>query len=137
MSVLHHTKSNSTAPTAQARAAALSQPEAPPPTQAPPSTGAPPPTEAPPIPRTRMSVAWAGIWTATVVFIALIVFMLQNTRGVEISFLGLNGTLPLAMAMLIATVGGVLLTLVVGTARITPLRRRSPAAALADAPGSA
>ena len=71
-----------------------------------------------------MSVAWAGIWTATVVFIALIVFMLQNTRGVEISFLGLNGTLPLAMAMLIATVGGVLLTLVVGTARITQLRRR-------------
>jgi uncharacterized integral membrane protein len=70
-----------------------------------------------------MSVACRHL-TATVVFIALIVFMLQNTRGVEISFPGLNGTLPLAMAMLIATVGGVLLTLVVGTARITQLRRR-------------
>lgn len=78
----------------------------------------------PPVPRTRVSVAWAGIWSATVVFIALIVFMLQNTRSVEVSFLGLHGTLPLAMAMLIAAVGGILLTLVVGTARITQLRRR-------------
>jgi len=85
---------------------------------------APPPAEARPVPRTRMSVAWAGIWTATVVFIALIVFMLQNTRSVEVSFVGLHGTLPLAMAMLIAAVGGILLTLVVGTARITQLRRR-------------
>jgi uncharacterized integral membrane protein len=71
-----------------------------------------------------MSVAWASIWTGTIVFIALIVFMLQNTRAVEVSFLGLHGTLPLAMALLIATVGGILLTLVVGTARITQLRRR-------------
>jgi uncharacterized integral membrane protein len=118
MSILHHTKSNYTAPTAQALAAASSQPEAPP------STEAPPPTGAPPIPRTRMSVAWASIWMATVVFIALIVFMLQNTRSVEISFLGLNGTLPLALAMLIAAFGGILLTLVIGTARITQLRRR-------------
>jgi uncharacterized integral membrane protein len=69
-------------------------------------------------------VAWAGIWTGTVVFIALIVFMLQNTRSVEIFFLGMHGTLPLAMALLIATVGGILLTLVVGTARITQLRHR-------------
>jgi uncharacterized integral membrane protein len=84
----------------------------------------PPPAEARPEPRTRISAAWGGIWTATVVFIALIVFMLQNTRSVEVSFLGMHGTLPLAMAMLIATVGGILLTLVVGTARITQLRRR-------------
>lgn len=69
-------------------------------------------------------MAWGGIWTATVVFIALIVFMLQNTGSVEVSFLGMHGTLPLAMAMLIATVGGILLALVVGTARITQLRRR-------------
>ncbi len=55
-------------------------------------------------------------------FIALIVFMLQNTRSVEIHFVGLHGTLSLAMALLIATVGGILLTLVLGTARITQLR---------------
>jgi uncharacterized integral membrane protein len=71
-----------------------------------------------------VSVAWAGIWTATIVFIALIAFVLQNTGSVEVSFFGLHGTLPMAMALAIAAVGGVLLTLVVGTARITQLRRR-------------
>jgi hypothetical protein len=39
-------------------------------------------------------VAWTGIWAATVVFVALIVFMLQNTANVEINFLGMHGTLP-------------------------------------------
>ncbi len=84
--------------------------------QAPAQTGAPS--------RTRLSTAWVSIWTATVVFIALIVFMLQNTRRVEVSFLGLHGTLPLALALLIAAAGAVLLTLAFGTARITQLRRR-------------
>jgi len=76
-----------------------------------------------PVPRTRMGAAWIGICTATVVFAALIVFMLQNTRSVDISFLGLHGTLPLAVALFIAMVGGILLALVFGTARITQLRR--------------
>ena len=69
-------------------------------------------------------MAWANIWTATAVSIALIVFLLQNMRSVEVSFLGMHGTLPLAIALVIAAVGGILLTLVVGTARITQLRRR-------------
>lgn len=70
-----------------------------------------------------MSVAWASIWAAAVVFTALIVFLLQNTGGVEVSFIGLHGTLSLAMALLIAMVGGILLTLVLGSTRITELRR--------------
>ena len=86
--------------------------------------GTPPPAEARAVSRTRLSTAWVSIWTAAVVFIALIVFMLQNTRSVEVSFMGRHGTLPLAMALLIAAAGGVLLTLVFGTARITQLRRR-------------
>jgi len=67
-------------------------------------------------------MAWANIWTATVVSIALIVFLLQNTRSVEVSFVGMHGTLPLAIALVIATVGGILLTLVVGTGRIAQVR---------------
>jgi uncharacterized integral membrane protein len=72
-----------------------------------------------------MGTVWAGIWTTAVVFTftALIVFMAQNTGGVEISFFALHGTLPLAMALLIAMIGGILVTLVFGTARITLLRR--------------
>jgi uncharacterized integral membrane protein len=114
MSVLHHARTDLD-PTGQSIAPAAVSPAQHPP---------PPPAPARPAARTRISAAWVSIWTATVVFIALIVFLLQNTRRVQVSFLGLHGTLPLAVALLIAAVGAVLLTLVVGTARITQLRRR-------------
>jgi uncharacterized integral membrane protein len=51
--------------------------------------------------------------------------MLQNTRSVEVTFLWMHGTLPLALALLIAGVGVAILTMVVGAARITQLRRLS------------
>lgn len=52
-------------------------------------------------------------------------FILQNTSSVEVTFLGMHGNLPLAMALLIAAVGASILTMVVGAARITQLRRLS------------
>lgn len=76
-----------------------------------------------PVPRTRTGAAWVGVCAAVVIAVALIVFMLQNTRAVEISFLGMTTSTSLAMALLIAAVGGILLTVIVGTARITQLRR--------------
>jgi uncharacterized integral membrane protein len=75
------------------------------------------------VPRTRWSAAWVGICAAALVSVALIVFMLQNTRSVEVTFLWLHGTLPLALALLIAAVGSAILTMVFGTARITQLHR--------------
>jgi uncharacterized integral membrane protein len=68
-------------------------------------------------------VAWTGVWTAAVVLVAFIVFILQNTRGVQVSFLWMHGTLPLAVALLIAIAAGIAVTLALGTARITQLRR--------------
>jgi uncharacterized integral membrane protein len=76
-------------------------------------------------PRTRTSAAWAGICVAALLFVVLIIFMLQNTGSVEVTFLSLHGNLPLAMALLIAAVGAAILTMVVGAARITQLRRLS------------
>lgn len=64
-----------------------------------------------------------AILVATLVFVALIVFILQNTNDVEITFFGWQGTLPLAIALLIAMVGGILLAGVFGTVRIAQLRR--------------
>ena len=75
------------------------------------------------VPRTRTSAAWIAICAAALVSVALIVFLLQNTRKVEVSFLWLHGTLPLALALLVAAVGSAILTMVFGTARITQLRR--------------
>ncbi|WP_165945701.1 lipopolysaccharide assembly protein LapA domain-containing protein [Micromonospora sp. KC606] len=77
------------------------------------------------VPRTRTGAAWTGICATALVSAVLIVFMLQNTRRVEVTFLWMHGTLPLALALLIAGVGAAILAMVVGTARITQLRRLS------------
>lgn len=80
--------------------------------------------DAPPsVPRTRTGAAWVAVCAATLIAVALIVFLVQNTRTVEISFLGMTTSTSLALALLIAAVGGILLTLILGTARITQLRR--------------
>jgi uncharacterized integral membrane protein len=77
------------------------------------------------VPRTRAGALWLGICVTTLCFVVLIIFMLQNTRSTEITFLWMRGTLPLALALLIASVGAAIITMVVGTARITQLRRFS------------
>jgi uncharacterized integral membrane protein len=54
--------------------------------------------------------------------VALIIFMIQNTHTVAVSFLGMTGSTSLALMLLIAVVGGIL-TLLLDSARITQLRR--------------
>jgi putative membrane protein len=87
---------------------------------------APPSTTTPttPVPRTRTGAAWFGICAAALTLVVLIIFMLQNTRRVAIHFLWMDGSLPLALALLIAGVGVGLLTMIVGTARLTQLRKQ-------------
>ncbi|WP_436498614.1 LapA family protein [Actinokineospora sp. HUAS TT18] len=75
------------------------------------------------MPRTRTGTAWAAISAGTLISIALIIFLVQNTRTTEINFLWMTTSTSLAVALLIAAVGSVLLTLIIGTARITQLRR--------------
>jgi lipopolysaccharide assembly protein A len=75
------------------------------------------------IPRTRTGATWIGLCAAVLAVVALIVFMLQNTSNVEVTFLWMHGTLPLALALLIAAVGATMLAMIVGTARIAQLRR--------------
>jgi uncharacterized integral membrane protein len=74
------------------------------------------------VPRTRVGLAWVGVCMAALVAVALIVFMTQNTRRVQISFLWMSTETPLAIALLIASVGSVIVTLILGTARILQLR---------------
>lgn len=88
--------------------------------QAPGNEAAPVPQK---VPATRTSVAWAGVWAAALGLVAFIVFMLQNTSSVHVYFVGMDGSLPLAVALLIALATGVVLTLILGTARIGQLRR--------------
>lgn len=77
-----------------------------------------------PLRRTRASVAWVGVIVFAVVMVLLLIFILQNTQEVRISYFGAAGQLPLAVAMLLAAVAGVVLTAIAGTLRIWQLRKR-------------
>jgi uncharacterized integral membrane protein len=92
-------------------------------TPAPPEAGAPE-AGTRPVPRTRAGAAWVGVCAAAIIVVALVIFAVQNARDVEISFLWMTTGTPLALALVIGAVGGILLTLVLGTARITQLRRQ-------------
>jgi uncharacterized integral membrane protein len=72
---------------------------------------------------TNAGRVWVAIAVAVVLLVLLIIFIAENSGDVTISFLGTKGTLSLALAMLISAVAGVLITLLVGTARIMQLRR--------------
>lgn len=78
-------------------------------------------SEAPP--RTRTGIAFGTLIAGAIVLILLLVFILENTQSIKISFFGASGHLPLGVALLLAAVGGALLVGIVGTARIVQLRR--------------
>lgn len=82
-----------------------------------------PSADADPVRRTRAGYAWIGIIAFSVMLVLLLIFILQNTQPVEISYFGADGSLPLAVAMLLAAVAGVLLTAIAGSLRIWQLRK--------------
>ncbi|MGZ4546938.1 MAG: LapA family protein [Blastococcus sp.] len=94
---------------------------------APGSAPAAPPTvagsTAPAVPKSRTGMVWVTVCAGALIAIALIVFLVQNTHQVRVHFLGLAGTTSLALMLLIAALAGVLLTLILGSARIIQLRR--------------
>jgi uncharacterized integral membrane protein len=72
---------------------------------------------------TRLGSAHAGLMVGAVVLVLLLVFILENAHSVNVGFLGMHLRLPLAVALLLAGVGGALLVGAIGAARITQLRR--------------
>ncbi|MCX6499740.1 MAG: lipopolysaccharide assembly protein LapA domain-containing protein [Arthrobacter sp.] len=81
------------------------------------------PTSAPEHRRvTRAGMVWAAVASALVVLVLLIVFILQNQEYVQVKFFGLEGSVPLGIALFIAAVGGGVLVAIAGAARIIQLR---------------
>ncbi len=74
-------------------------------------------------PATKTGIAFSALIAGAIVLIVLLVFILENTASVRISFFGASGHLPLGVALLLAAIGGALLTGIVGAARIVQLRR--------------
>jgi uncharacterized integral membrane protein len=73
--------------------------------------------------RTRVGSWWVALVAAAVVLLLLLIFVLQNGRSVEVSFLWLSGNLPLGVALLLAGTAGVLIVAIPGSGRIIQLRR--------------
>ncbi|GAA2817183.1 LapA family protein [Crossiella cryophila] len=73
--------------------------------------------------RSRLGGLWSVFVVAAVVLLLLLVFILENSQDVQISYFGVAGTLPLGVALLLSAILGVLLVAVPGYARIIQLRR--------------
>ena len=71
---------------------------------------------------TRAAALWSSLIIGLLVLIVLLIFISQNTEVGTFHFLGWNWTLPLGVALLLAAVGGGLLAVLVGAARIVQLR---------------
>ena len=87
------------------------------------STAAAAPTSHEAIPYTRAAALWSALIAGFLILIVLLTFVAQNPDSVRLTFLGWHWSLPLGVAILLASVGGGLVTVLVGTARIYQLRR--------------
>jgi len=75
------------------------------------------------VPPSRAGRLWMGLLPALIFLIVLLVFIFQNLHNVKISFFTASGSFPLALALLLAAVGGALIVLCLGSIRILQLRR--------------
>jgi uncharacterized integral membrane protein len=106
------------------------------PPRAAPERTAPPAAKPPPqhtVKRTRLSGLWVAVGLFAVILLLLLIFILQNSQKVDISYMGAHGHLPLGVALLLAAVCGVLLVVLAGTARISQLRATARKHRRADA----
>lgn len=74
---------------------------------------------------TRLSGYWAAIVVGLVVLLVLIVFILENSQKVKVSFFGAHAHLAEGVALLLASVIGGLVVVLAGAARILQLRARA------------
>ena len=72
----------------------------------------------------RTGAALYALVAGAIVLILLLVFILENTESVKITYFGAGGHISLGVALLLAAVGGALLTGLVGVTHVFQLRRR-------------
>lgn len=71
---------------------------------------------------TRISGAWAAVFVGVVLGVALIDFIVENTRSLRVDFFSASGRMPAAVALLAAALAGASVVLVVGVCRTAQLR---------------
>jgi uncharacterized integral membrane protein len=98
------------------------RPEAEEPTTRPAPEPAPP---EPPPTHTKTSAAFKGLVAGAVVLLLLLIFILENTERVKISYFGVDGHLALGVALLLSAVAGALISALVALAWISQLRKHA------------
>lgn len=73
----------------------------------------------------RAGAAWVALVVAAIVMIFLLIFIVQNSDQVQVRYFGIEGALPLGVAMLFAAIAGALTAGLLGTVRILQLRARA------------
>lgn len=73
--------------------------------------------------RTKTGYTWVGLVLAALLGIIVLSFILQNLDNVDLHLLFWDFSLPLGVTVLLSVIVGVLLTALVGGARIMQLRR--------------
>jgi uncharacterized integral membrane protein len=74
-----------------------------------------------PSPASRL---WVSVVILVVLLLLLVIFIAQNTRRVQISFLGWDGHPSLAVAILAAVLAGLAIAVTAGTLRLWQLHHR-------------
>jgi len=83
-----------------------------------------PATAKDPLRRSRTSGAWFAVVALAILLLLLVIFIAQNTQDVQVSFLAWEGQAPLAVALMVGSLVGILIAVVAGSLRILQLRRR-------------
>ncbi|MQW74629.1 DUF1049 domain-containing protein [Nocardioides sp. dk4132] len=83
-----------------------------------------PGTAADPLRGSKTSGVWAALVGIAVLLILLLIFIVQNTQDVQVTFLGWEGRAPLAVSLLAAAVTGMVIAIVSASLRMLQVRRR-------------
>lgn len=83
---------------------------------------------------TRVGAWWTGSIIAALILVALLIFIAQNSHPVSVHYLGFDGEVSLAVALLLSAVAAALILAIPGTARIVQLRHALKKSAQ-DTPG--
>lgn len=75
-----------------------------------------------PVGSTRASRVWVRVLPAMVLLAVILVFVFQNLQHTKVNFVTASGSVPIAIALLVAAALGGLLVLAVGSIRIFQLR---------------
>lgn len=72
--------------------------------------------------RSRIAEVYTGLIAGAVLLVLVLIFIIENAHAVTITYFGAHLRLSLAVALLLAAIGGALVMAAAGTARITQLR---------------